>query len=197
MKEFDDLQKLWQSSQSNSSLDFESLMLRVKRSKKRISSGLLWHIVAFAVAVVLVSVVWVYYSFHTWTSYLGLAMVCLCLVLAFLMKWRAYRSIQTISDQLMERPVDFIEKLKAYQQRVHEQNTSSFNLYGLGIGIALGFLLFETYFIVSLPIFVVLVLFAVGWFVASYTIFAKQYLKNEAKQVKEMIDELARISGQL
>src|SRR5690606_13097527 len=158
---FEDLQKLWQTNPPQQSLDFEAVLDRARRRGRDLLTHLRWHLLAFGVAIFAVIFALAYFSFHTWTSYIGLILVGLSFTLAFALKFNTYFLVKKLSGQSLESPSAYLTQLRRYSERVHVQNTSSFRLYGMGIALALAFFSLEIYFVIPFFWFMFLMGFVV------------------------------------
>lgn len=198
MKEFEELQEIWQKGDARVPIDFETLMKRIESGKRGLATKFGWHILAFAVILVCLVVLWVMVPFVTWTSHLALFIVAICLSYAMIMQYRLFVELRWgLSADSLERPAAYIVRLKRLHQNSYRRHTRNFRTYGVCLALALALFSLELYFAVSLGVFVALILFVIAWFLVAYFFFAKVYLANESNKIRELIGDLERIQQQV
>lgn len=196
MKEFEELQQLWQKSAPASGIDFEKVMQKIEAGKKDIALRLWRHILAFVIGLLILGYVWISFSFVTWTSHVAILIVAACMVYALLAQWRAYQDFKKISAGATDRPEEYIAFLKNFKARRFHQHTRSFVFYETCIAAAFAFYSFELYFALPMGLFIALFVFIVFWFLISHFVFLRAFMENENEKIQGLINELDRIKDQ-
>jgi len=196
MKEFEELQQLWQKSAPSSGLDFEKVMEKIEAGKKDIAHKLWRHILAFLAGLLILGYVWFTFPFVTWTSHVAILIVVGCMVYALMAQWGAYQDFRTISAGATDRPKEYIAFLKDFKAKRYQQHTRSFVFYETCIAAAFAFYSFELYFALPMGLFIALIVFIVFWFLISHFVFLRAYIENENEKIQNLINELDRIKGQ-
>lgn len=195
MKEFEELQQLWQKSRPDIQPDFDAVMKRIESGRRAVATRLGWHTTAFSVGLLLLLYVWLTVTFVTWSSHLAILLVGACMIYALLYQWKSYKAIQH-NPEFLNKPEDYIAYLKQFQQKQHRFNTHSYRIYALGIALAFVLYSFELYFALPLGIFIGLIVFIITWFVISHYVFMRTYIQHEQEKIQIMIDDLERIRKQ-
>lgn len=196
MKEFEELQQLWQKAAPASGLDFDKIMQQIEADKKDIALKLWRHIIAFIAGLLVLGYVWFTVPFVTWTSHVAILIVAGCMIYALLAQWRAYQDFKTISTGSTDKPEAYIAFLKKFKADRYQQHTRNFVLYETCIAAAFAFYSFELYFALPLGMFIALIVFIVFWFLISHFVFLRAYIENENEKIQNLINELDRIKDQ-
>ena len=195
MKGFDEIQQLWNGQAPEPNVSFETMLKRIKGNKTALARKLFWQSITVGVAVMVLLWMCLGVDFSTWTTYLSLAIMIGCICYYFFNQLADYRDISS-SHCLLSKPQDYINYLKAFQQRRNRFNTRNYAVYEACIAIAFALYGIEMYFSLPLWTFVGSMVFIVFWFLICHFIFMKQYIANENARIEEMIDNLERIKGQ-
>ncbi len=195
MKGFDEIQQLWQGQGPEPNVSFESILKRIKDSRNALAKKLFWHSVAVGIAVLLALWMCFVVDFSTWTTYLALVIMVGCIGYYFVNQLNDYRAISR-NEHLLAKPQDYINYLRAFQQKRNRFNTRSYLIYETCIAIAFALYGVEMYFVLPFWTFVGIFVFMVCWFLVCHFIFMKQYISNENIRIQEMIENLRRIKNQ-
>lgn len=195
MKGFDEIQQLWQGQKPEPNVSFETVLNRIKSGKNALAQKLLWQSVAVAIAVIILVWIGIAVSFSTWTTYLALAIMAGCICYYLFNQLHDYRQINN-SACLLSKPQDYINYLKAFQQKRNRFNTRNYTIYEACIAIAFVLYGIEMYFVLPFWMFLSTVMFMICWFLICHFVFMKQYIRNENARIQEMITNLERINGQ-
>ncbi len=195
MKGFDDIQQLWQRQEPEPNVSFETILKRIKDNKTVLARKLLWQSIAVGLAVVVLLWMCIAVEFSTWTTYLALAIMVGCICYYFFNQLDDYRKISN-SHYMLSKPEDYINYLKAFQQKRNRFNTRNYAVYEACIAVAFALYGIEMYFVLPFWTFIGFIVFVVFWFLICHFVFMKQYINNENVRIQEMIDNLERIKGQ-
>lgn len=195
MKGFDDIQQLWQGQKPEPKVSFETILARVKHNKTALTRKLFWQTIAVGLSIMVL--LWMCFTieFSTWTTYLALAIMAGCIGYYFFNQLADYRRISH-ARYLLSKPQDYIDHLKAFQQRRNRLNTRTYTVYEGCVAIAFALYAIELYFVLPFWTFAGISVFMVFWFLICHFIFMKQYIRNENARIQEMIDNLERIKHQ-
>lgn len=196
MKEFEELQQLWQKAAPRAQVDFDQVMRRIDKNKAAITSKLWLQVIGFVICLVVIAYIWMTVTFVTWTSHLGLAIMVGCVIYALFTHWRAYYDFKRISAGAINKPEAYISFLKRFKTLRHEQHTRSYVIYETCIAGAFALYSFELYFAIPLGLFIGMIAFIVVWLLVSHFVFLKAYIRNENEKIESMIQELDRIKDQ-
>lgn len=198
MKEFEELQRLWQKGPSRDPIDFDALMRRIDAGKRGLATQSGWNVLAFLLALILLVFIWVNGEFFTWTSHVALLLITTCLFYAMGIQYKSFRELHSgLAAEFLDRPSEYIAYLKRFRERSYRRHTRNFRIYGFCFAFAMALFSLELYFVVSIGLFIALVLFVVVWFLISYFVFAKSYLENESRKIRALIADLERIQRQM
>lgn len=195
MKGFDEIQQLWHGQKPEPNVSFEQVLKHIKGNKTALASKLLWQLVGVGAAIMVLLWLCIAVDFSTWTTYLALAIMVGCLCYYFFNQIADYRHINT-SHHLLAKPQDYINYLKAFQQKRNRFNTRNYAIYEACVAVAFVLYGIEMYFVLAFWTFVGFTVFIVIWFVICHVVFMKQYINNENARIADMIDKLERIKGQ-
>lgn len=196
MKEFEELQQLWRKSIPESKVDFEGVMQGIENGQKELAAKMWWHVIAFAVGLLLLGYIWVALVFVTWTSHLALVLVASCMIFALLAQWKSYQDLRRINFRFTQKPEEYIQALKTFKTNRYRQHSRSFMIYETFIAAAFALYSFELYFALPAGTFIGMVVFIIFWFIISHFVFLKAYIQHENEKIQNMINDLDRIKNQ-
>jgi len=195
MKGFDEIQQLWQGQKPEPNVSFETVLKHIKSDRTSLAKKLFWQSMAVGAAIILLLWMCIAVDFSTWTTYLALAIMVGCISYYFFTQLDDYRNISN-SGHLLSKPQDYINYLKAFQQKRNRFNTRNYAIYEACIAVAFALYGIEMYFVLPFWTFIGSVIFIVFWFLICHFVFMKQYISNENARIAEMIGNLERIKGQ-
>jgi hypothetical protein len=99
-------------------------------------------------------------------------------------------------DNLINKPEDYINYLKAYKEKRYVLNTRKYRLYS--IFLSLGFLLYfvEISFLMPQWLTILALVLTFSWIAYSYFVLMRIYIKREESKLEGMIHNLERIQKQ-
>lgn len=195
MKGFDEIQQLWQGQEPEPNVSFDTILKRIKSNRTILVRKLFWQSVAVGIAVLTALWISIVVDFSTWTTYLALAIMVGCIAYYFGNQLNDYKDISR-SRHLLSKPQDYINYLRAFQQKRNRFNTRNYVIYEICIAAAFALYGVEMYFILPLLTFVGIFIFVIFWFLICHFVFMKQYINSENIRIEEMIDNLERIKNQ-
>ncbi|GGC24816.1 hypothetical protein GCM10011386_15980 [Parapedobacter defluvii] len=195
MKGFDEIQQLWQGQKPEPNVSFETILQHIKSHRTALTKKLFWQSVAVGTAVLTALWICIVVDFSTWTTYLALAIMVGCIGYYFANQLNDYKDISR-NRHLLSKPQDYINYLRAFQQKRNRFNTRSYVVYEICIAVAFALYGIEMYFILPFWTLAGIFIFVVFWFLICHFVFMKQYIKHENMRIEEMIGNLERIKGQ-
>jgi len=195
MKGFEEIQQLWQGQKPEPNVSFDAILKRLKQDRTTFARKLLWQSITVGIAIIAALWIGIVIHFSTWTTYLALAIMVGCIVYYFSNQLNDYKGISR-SSHLLSKPQDYINYLRAFQQRRNRFNTRNYVIYEICIAVAFGLYGIEMYFVLPLLTFIGIFIFVIFWFLICHFVFMKQYIKSENMRIEEMIDNLGRIKDQ-
>jgi hypothetical protein len=196
MKEFEELQQLWQKATPPAPVDFDKVMRRIDKNKMAITNKLWLQVIGFIIGLLAIVYTWVTVPFVTWTSHLALFIMILCIAYALRAHWIAYTDFKRVSASALNRPEEYISFLKNFKEIRHQQHTRSYIIYETCVAGAFALYSFELYFAMPLGLFIGFIAFIIGWLLLAHFVFLKAYSRNENEKIQAMIHELDRIKDQ-
>ena len=195
MKGFDEIQQLWQGQAPEPNVSADAMLKRIKGNRTALARKFFWQMVGVVIAVATLLWMGLTVDFSTWTTYAALAIMVGCICYYSVNQLRDLRDIRS-SENLLSKPQDYINYLKAFRQRRNRFNTRNYAIYEACIGFAFALYGIEMYFALPFWTFVGSAIFIALWFVICHFVFMKQYINNENARIAEMIDNLERINKQ-
>lgn len=195
MKGFDEIQQLWQGQKPEPNVSFDTILTRLKHNRTALTRKLFWQSVAVGIAILTALWIGIVVDFSTWTTYLALTVMVGCIAYYFVNQLNDYKDINR-NSHLLSKPQDYINYLRAFQQKRNRFNTRNYVIYEICIAAAFALYGIEMYFILPLLTFVGIFIFVIFWFLICHFVFMKQYIKSENMRIEEMIDNLERIKNQ-
>lgn len=194
MKDFDHLLMVWQGQPKLEPVAVDEVLKQVKKGMNTLTRNLLLSITGMLMALVSVFGVMLFFVFHSWVTYVGIAVILSTMVIYVIMMIRDYRLIN--KQDFTSNPSAYLQDLKEYQKSRATIYGWMYYLYVLLLSTGLALYFFEVLQSAS-TIFKVL---AYG-LTASWLLFCTFYLKgrifaSEQEKLNLMIDRLVRLQDQ-
>jgi hypothetical protein len=195
MKEFDDIQQLWLGQQPVKGPDFDQVFGRITRTKSELSNRILFQIIGFVVGIGVLISVGLTAQFHTWTTYLALVIMLVCMIYAFFAQLNSFKALRA-DTQLLQEPKSYMVYLRDFKKKRNQLNTRHYAVYEACLLAAFALYSYEMYFALPFYIFLGFVVFMVWWFYICHFVFMKRYIRSENEKIQRMIDDLDRLESQ-
>ncbi|MDB5110296.1 MAG: hypothetical protein JWR67_1410 [Mucilaginibacter sp.] len=194
MKDFDQLMSVWQGQPKPDQLSVDDVLKQVKKGMNSMSRKLLWSIVSMSVSFILLLGVMLFFVFRSWTTYMGILIILITMILYILMMIRDYRLIHKRDATIT--PSDYLQSLKEYQKNRAE--VYGWMLYIYVVLISIGMVLyFSEVFENASNAFKITAYSIIGIWLLFCTIYLrKRFVSNEQEKLNLMIDRLIRLQNQ-
>ncbi|MDB5011688.1 MAG: hypothetical protein JWQ06_2477 [Mucilaginibacter sp.] len=194
MKDFDQLMSVWQGQPKPDQLSVDDVLKQVKKGMNSMSRKLLWSIVSMSVSFILLLGVMLFFVFRSWTTYMGILIILITMILYILMMIRDYRLIHKRDATIT--PSDYLQSLKEYQKNRAE--VYGWMLYIYVVLISIGMVLyFSEVFENATNAFKITAYSIIGIWLLFCTIYLrKRFVSNEQEKLNLMIDRLIRLQNQ-
>ncbi len=194
MKDFDHLLMVWQGQPKLEPVAVDEVLKQVKKGMSSLTRNLFWSITGMLLALFGISMVMLFFVFHSWVTYAGIAVILSTMVIYVLMMIRDYRLIH--KQDLTIDPSSYLQSLKEYQRSRATIYGWMYYLYVLLLSIGLTLYFFEVLQSASTQF----KLAAYG-LTAAWLLFCTFYLKgrifaSEQEKLNLMIDRLVRLQEQ-
>jgi 1,4-dihydroxy-2-naphthoate octaprenyltransferase len=195
MKDFEELKALWSNQVERTRFSPEDILKTIRRSRSQFAKRLLSEVFAMTAAILILISAWAVLDFRMWTSHMALLIFIACCLYVMFVQYRDYRRMKD-ETLLTGKPEEYIRYLKAYKKGRHNLNTRKYKAYTLLFSAGLASLFVEIFFLASLWVTIIGVLFTMAWFLVCYFIFMKSYIRREEGKLNEMIENLERLQEQ-
>lgn len=195
MKDFDALKNIWHGQAELPVIDYDDLLRRVRSSRSVFSNTLLLQSGVLFVAIAAMIALLLRAPFQYGTSQAGVSIFILCCLVYLVIQVKDYLNMRS-SESLLSAPDEYIAYLKSYKRARYVLNTRIYRIYMLFMGTGLALFFIEFFFSVSLVKTVLAVTFTIAWFLVSYLVFMKRYIRKEENRLNEMIRNLERLRQQ-
>lgn len=195
MKDFEALKDIWHGQAELPKLSYEDILKNVRNTRGRFANKLLFQVISLICSISILLYVFFKNDFKLGTSQLGILIFIICLFVYLFIQIRDYRNISN-SENLLDKPDEYIAYLKSYKHRRYILNTRIYRIYMvfIAVGLALGFI--ELFFTMSVWQTALAIVFSIGWFALCYYVFMRLYIRKEEARINEMIQNLERLQGQ-
>lgn len=195
MKDFEALKDLWSNQVERTKFSPDDIIKRVRKSKGQFANRLLVEVIGMGAAILLLAYAWIAIDFKMWTSHMAILIFMAC---CFYVVFAQYRDYRRMMDEtlLAGKPGEYIEYLKSYKKGRYILNTRKYKIYTLFFSAGFAFFFVEMFFVASLWLTLLGVLFTVAWFLICYFVFMNSYIRKEEARLNEMIGNLERLQKQ-
>lgn len=194
MKDFDHLLMVWQKQPKLEPAAVEDVLKQVKKGMNSLVRNLFWGITSMLLSLGGIVAIMLFFVFHSWVTYSGIAVIMLTMAIYVMMMVRDYRLIN--KQDLTNNPVAYLEDLKEYQRGRANMYGWVFYLYVILLSVGLSMYFYEVLQNASSTF---------KWWAygltASWLLFCTFYLKgrifaSEQEKLNLMIDRLERLQQQ-
>ena len=194
MKDFEHLISVWQGQPKQEQLSVDEVLKQVKKGISSMSRKLLWNIAGMLFSLTGIFIVMLFFVFRALTTYLGITILMITMIVYVLMMIRDYKLIH--KRDITINPSEYLEGLKEYQRNRATVYGWMYYLYVLLISIGLSLYFVEVLRNTSDQFKLV----AYG-LTAAWLLFCTFYLKNrifkiEKEKLNLIIDRLERLQDQ-
>lgn len=194
MKNFEELSSLWTTQPQKGQIPADTLLKQVKKGTLALNRKLLWSILIMAATFIFTIVLFLFFLFNSWLTYVGIFIVMGTVLIYAILMYRDYRLIAS-HDPTTE-VNSYLEKLKIYQTSRTRMYGKMYYVYTLLLSLGLGLFLIEVLKSASMFLETATYALFLGWilFVTFYG--RKRIIKTEQEKISEIIGRLERLKGQ-
>jgi Ca2+/Na+ antiporter len=194
MKDFDHLMSVWQKQPKPDQLSVDDVLKQVKKGMSTMSNKLLWNIASMSVLFIFFLGAMLFFVFKSWTTYLGILIILVTMILYILMMIRDYKLIHRRDATI--NPTDYLQNLKEYQKNRAEVYGWMLYIYVVLISIGMALYFFEVLQSAT-RVFKVTAYSLIGiWLLFCTVYLRKRFVNNEQEKLNLMIDRLVRLQNQ-
>lgn len=193
MKDFEQLMSVWQQQPAKEQRSAEELLRLIKRGVRTLQSQLYWGIVAVSAVMLLTFLITFFLPFR-WTTYIGLFIMLLTMLMYAALSIRNYRLLSQRDPT--NNPAAYLSDLKQYQRNRTKITGWFYYLYVLLISLGLSLYLIEVLQKTSFAFQLSIYGFDALWIFFLTFFYKKRIFKNEEEKLNLIIERLERLEGQ-
>ncbi|HEY0245496.1 MAG TPA: hypothetical protein VGC01_08045 [Mucilaginibacter sp.] len=194
MKDFDQLMSVWQGQPKPDQLSVDDVLKQVKKGMSGMSNKLLWNIVSMSVSFILFLGAMLFFVFKSWTTYAGMLIILITMILYISMMIRDYKLIHKRDATI--NPTDYLQNLKEYQKNRAEVYGWMLYIYVVLISIGMALYFFEVLQSATRAFKITAYSVTGLWLVFCTVYLRKRFVNNEQEKLNLMIDRLIRLQSQ-
>ncbi|MCP9750420.1 hypothetical protein [Ferruginibacter sp. HRS2-29] len=197
MKTFDDIEALWKSTPATPLPDAGEMIKKALKQKKILANKILLQVFCLLAALVSMMVVMCKIEFQFTSSYIGLGLMMLCIVVFSAVRFRQSQFLkkanfsQSPSVLLLE-----FEKFYLHQKWV---NTKGTLIYTIALNIAFAFYFYETLVVPPISIFwkILFLVVYITWMLIATLWIGKRHNRKEHARTEDIIGKLKEMQKSL
>ncbi|GAA4091117.1 hypothetical protein [Mucilaginibacter panaciglaebae] len=194
MKDFDHLMSVWQEQPKKDQLSVDDVLKQVKKGINGLSRKLFWNITIMIITLGGLFMVMLFLAFQSITTYLGIAILLVTVLLSLLVMLRDYRIIS--KQDITINPAAYLQDLKEYQRNRSKLYGQLYYIYVLLMSTGL-FLYFQEVLQNTSSMFKAIAYSVYVAFILFSTFYIRgQFVKNEQEKLSLIIDRLTRLQKQ-
>lgn len=194
MKDFDHLMSVWQGQPKRDQLSVEEVLKSVKKDIRGITGKLYWGIVAIAALITCCFVVMFFLVFKSWTTYVGLLIILITMLMYISLIVRNYRILN--KQDMTINPAEYLNSLKQYQKSRSKLVGWFYYTFILLISAGLGLYFVEILENSSLTTKLIIYGTTGIWFIFISMYLRPRIFKYEEEKLNLMIERLERLGNQ-
>jgi uncharacterized membrane protein len=194
MKDFEHLMSVWQEQPKKDQLSVDEVLRQVKKSINSMSRKLLWNITGMMFSLTGIFIVMLFFVFRSLTTYLGICIMLVTMIVYVAMMIRDYRLIHKRDTTI--NPSEYLQGLKEYQRNRATIYGWMYYLYVLLISVGLALYFFEVLRNTSVQFKVIAYGLTAAWLLFCTFYLKNRIFKNEEDKLNLVIERLERLQGQ-
>ncbi len=194
MQEFNEIEALWAKHTVEVKISADEMLKQAKKEVNSLRVKSLLNIAGMAISFFTVTAIWLFLSFQSWTTYLGISIVIAAVGVYTVILYNNYRIIA--KNDFTVNPNQFINQLKRYQVSRMALHNRLYWFYTTALSLGMGLYFIEVLenFEVWQKIFALVLSF--GWIILCSTILRKAIIKKDKEKITLLIEKLERIGKQ-
>jgi hypothetical protein len=194
MKDFDHLISVWQEQPKKDQLSVNDVLKQVKKGISGLSRKLFWNITIMILTLSGLFTLMLFFVFNSWTTYLGIVIILITVLLSLLVMLRDYRIIS--KQDITINPAAYLQDLKEYQKNRTKLYGRLYYIYVLLMSTGL-FLYFLEVLQSTSTMFKAIAYSVYVAFILFSTFYIRGlFVKNEQEKLNLIIDRLTRLQNQ-
>ena len=194
MKDFEHLMSVWQDQPKKDKLSVDEALRQVKKGVGSMSRKLLWNIAGMLFSLTGIFIVMFFFVFKSFTTYLGIAILLVTIIIYALMMIRDYKLIN--KRDITINPSEYLQGLKEYQKNRAAVYGWMYYIYVLLISVGLALYFFEVLMNTSAQFKLIAYGLTAAWLIFCTFYLKNRIFKNEEEKLNLMIERLERLQGQ-
>lgn len=190
MSTFSELEILWKKPQQMVLPDASDIIKKAAAEKNHLSNKILFQAISLAISLVSMSIVLYMIRFQYASSYIGIALMFLCIIVFGSIRFRQSQFLKKLD--FLQPPSALLTKFETFYQHQKWVNTKGVLIYTITLNIAFAFYFYETLLLAPLTntwrIFIIAVYIA--WMLIATLWIGKRTVKKEHEKTKSIIEKL-------
>lgn len=195
MQAFNDIQELWQKHEVSARMSAHEMLLLAKKDINKIKSKSFVTILIMGITALITLTIPAFIPFNAPTTYLGILIIFLSIVIFMSLLWRDYRLLNK-TDYSID-PSLYLEHLKEYQLNRFKLYNNLYWLYTIALILGLFFYNIEIFEFLSTTQKYLSVIATVLWIVFCSTFVRNAVINREKERIALLIERFERIKSQL
>lgn len=194
MQEFNEIEAIWAKHTVEVKISAADMLKQAKKEVKSIRNKSLLNIFGMALSFFAIIAVWLFLSFQSWTTYLGISIFMGTVGVYTVILYNNYRIIAK-NDFTLD-PNQFIEQLKRYQTNRIALYSNLYWVYAFVLSLATGLFFIEVLANFELWLKTTVISVTFIWIVFSSTYLRKAFIKKDKEKVNLLMEKLGRLKQQ-
>ena len=191
MKDFDQLKNIWQQQETKSIPDVSTIINKAKKFRKQYNQKIIFQLISLVLAMVVVSWVVITINFKQVTTYIGIALMFICVTLFSILRYMQMQKLNKID--FTSNPNDTLNQLNYVYQFQKWVNTKITGWYFLVMSLAFGLYFIEVIAPLSITIKLTVIILTTLWMLIAYFYLGKKQIQKENNRIQTMIDTVEEI----
>jgi uncharacterized membrane protein len=194
MKDFEHLISVWQGQPKQEQLSVDDTLKQVRKGIGSMSRKLLWNIASMLFSLTGIFIVMLFFVFKSLTTYLGIGIMLITMIVYVIMMIRDYRLIT--QRDITINPAEYLQGIKEYQKSRATIYGWMYYIYVLLISLGLALYFVEVLRNTSDQFKSLAYGLTAAWLLFCTFYLKKRIFKNEEERLNLIIDRLERLQGQ-
>jgi membrane protein YdbS with pleckstrin-like domain len=194
MQEFNHIQSLWQSHSLEVKISSDEMLRQAKKEVSAIRNKSLFNIVGMLLSFIAIVILWLFFSFNSWTTHAGLTIFLFAIAVSTFMLYKSHQLIA--KNDFTTDPNKFLNNLKSYQLSRFSLYSKIYWVYAIALSLGITLYFFEILAYFDLWAQSLIILFTFGWIVFCSTLVRKAVMKKEKERIALLIEKFERLGNQ-
>jgi Flp pilus assembly protein TadB len=192
MKDFNDIQNLWQDQKASQLPDVNNILADAKKVQRALNRKISVQIIILIAVVVFILILMNVIPFKQATTFIGIGIMAVTIV-AF-SAIRLYQVIQLKKMDLSQNPQQLLLDLEIYYQFQKTVNTRYTQIYFLLMNSAFALYFIEVLQLVPLLYQVIIVVVYLAWMLFAFLYLGKKHKRKEQVEIQSIIDAIKSVA---